>query len=398
METIYGNLNNTLSSSLDSWGDLPSQSRKKLLLLINEKLEQGDYPVYEDNCTVILFCTREAKEVRLNSDITGWTDPIPFKKLEGTAVFYLILKLEPDARIEYQLLIDNKAVCDPHNKYKSLFGLGALSELAMPLYPRHPYLNDFLYGKAGGFEELIKHILPAGALPYEHEIHVWLPPGYNSSFKYPVVYFQDGPDYIRFGYVPYVLQRLINDEKIIHLIAVFVTPPNLHQPAVPNRSTEYGMNDDYVSFFCNEAVNFIDETYSTDPEAEKRIVIGDSYGGLISFYISFKRPDVFLNAYSQSGYFSFKSDKMIRLVEDNEKKPLKLYLDIGTYERKVGADFLPAAELDFTSANRRMNSALLNKEYDFRYLEYPAGHTWGSWKQRLIHALIYFFSTKEQYQ
>ena len=103
--------------------------------------------------------------------------------------------------------------------------------------------------------------------------------------EYPTVYFHDGPDYIRFALASYSINRLITEKKIEPCIAVFVTPPNLHQPEEPNRSTEYGMNDDYVKFFCDELIPFVDSNYSTLRSAISRLIIGDSYAGLIHFIL-----------------------------------------------------------------------------------------------------------------
>lgn len=396
MSYIDRNIDVKLSDSLNSWTTLSGEKRDEILKVILASLEQKDYPVYESDTEVILFYYGSAKDVRLLSDITGWTDPIRFTQLESTGMFYLKLELESDARIEYQLIVDGNIICDPFNKFRSLNGLGALTELAMPCYNRHPYFNEYLYGKQGSFEGLIKQILPSGALSYEHEIHVFLPPEYNSKNKYPVLYFHDGPDYIRFALAPYTIERMISENKILPCIAVFVTPPNLHQPAIPNRSNEYGMNDDYVSFFCNELVPFIDSNYSTIKSPHSRLVVGDSYAGLISLYIGFRNPEVFANIYSQSGYFSFQNDSLIKLFGKENTKQLNIFMDIGTYEEKVGADFLPSSELNFITANRRMQSVLQSKGYNFLYREYHEGHTWGNWRRHLIDALIHFFSLKEK--
>src|SRR5690606_4942596 len=175
------------------------------------------------------------------------------------------------------------------------------------------------------------------------------------------------------------------------LIAVFVTPPNLHKPKIPNRMTEYGMNDNYVKFFTEELIQFIEQKFSINSLPEKRLVVGDSYGGLISTYIAFSRADIFQNVYSQSGYLSFNDDRMIQLISDSQKKQIKLYVDIGTYEKNVGAAFLPATERNFIEANRRFKNILEKKEYDFIYREYCEGHTWGNWRRHLIDALKYFF-------
>lgn len=158
--------------------------------------------------------------------------------------------------------------------------------------------------------------------------------------------------------------------------------------------TEYGMNDDYVRFFAYELVPFVDLNYSTLKNPENRLVVGDSFGGLISIYISFKYPEVFKNAYSQSGYFSFNSDKLINLIASSEKKQIRLFADVGTYERSVGASFLPVEERDFLEANRRLKKTLEEKQYDFVYKEYYEGHTWGNWRKHLIDALNYFFGVK----
>jgi len=391
---IHQNFIEGLSNSLDNWNNLSEKYRDDLLQIILSSLEHQNYPFYESDSAVILIYKGNAHSVTLLSDITGWTDPIKFKKLNDKDLFFLKLELEPDARIQYWLLVDGNAICDPSNKFKSLHGLSALSELAMPKYDRHPYHNEYLYGKEGSQDGLIKHILPAGALPYDHGVYVYLPPNYGHKNSYPTVYFHDGPDYIKYALAPYSINRLIVENKIEPCIAVFVTPPNLHQATEPNRSTEYGMNDDYVKFFCDELISFVDNNYSTIRSLDSRLIVGDSYAGLISLYIAFSRADIFANVYSQSGYFSFNNNKMIRLLKENEKKLIKLYFDIGTYEKKVGADFLPVTELDFTNANRRMRDVLLYKEYDFIYKEYHEGHTWGNWRRHLIDALIYFYGIK----
>ena len=387
-----------LSYSFANWNNLLHESKAIIVENLSTALANQDYPFYEGDSKAVLVYKGKAENVALLSDLTGWTDPIFFNPLQGTDLFYLILEIEPDARIQYLLMIDGNAIVDPANKFKSLHGLGAMSELAMPKYERHPYLNDFLYGKEGSYNGLLKHSLPPGALPYIHEVHIYLPPDYSTKLEYPTVYFHDGPDYIRFALASYSINRLIIEKKIEPCIAVFVTPPNLHQPEEPNRSTEYGMNDEYVKFFCDELVPFVDNNYSTIRSEKRRLVVGDSYAGLISFYIAYSRTDVFVNAYSQSGYFSFNDNKLLKLLDEQPAKQINLYFDIGTYEEKVGADFLPSGELDFTDANRKMREILLYKDYNFMYMEYHEGHTWGNWRRHLIDGLIYFFGNQGEHK
>ena len=103
---------------------------------------------------------------------------------------------------------------------------------------------------------------------------------------------------------------------------------------------------------------------------------------------------MFKYAYSQSGYQSCFKDQLINAFKDSPKKDIKLYVDSGTYERNVGASFLPADETDFLEANRRLKKVLEEKGYEFVYHEYPQGHTWGNWRRHLIDGLQYFFGKK----
>ncbi len=366
-------------------------------ILVNEfisEVRNKEYPLYENDSTVILLYQGDVKSVTVLGDMGDWVNKFYMQQIEKTDLFYYRANYEPDARLEYWLLIDENQypIIDPLNKFIVRNGLGEISELAMPKYKRHPLFDHYIHGEIGQFENLEEIILTSNFLNYDHVIHVYLPPGYQESDKkYPVVYFQDGKDYIEFAVVPYILDSMIKDKLIDPVIAVFVTPPNLHQPKVPNRSTEYGLNDEYVSFFVSELVPLVDSKFRTIDEPDARLVVGDSYGGLISLYIGFSNSDSFEKVYSQSGYHSFNNDKIIKLINDSEKKTIKIYLDCGIYEKQVGAAFLPESERNFLEGNRRLKKALEEKGYDFNYYEYPEGHTWGNWRRHFIDAIEYFF-------
>ncbi len=385
---------NNLLRQLDLSSD--SSVRQKLVDNFIEAIK-NDYPVYESETDVVLLYKGNADRVVIIGDMTEWARTAELNKIDGTDLHYIHFKLEPDACLEYWYLVDDNQnpVVDPLNPNIIYNGLGDISELAMPGYSRHSYFDNFCRGQRGGYDSLIELEVPPGKLPYTHQVHVYLPPDYNGSGKnYPAIYFQDGRDYIEFAVVPYLLNRMIDEGKIKPGIAVFVTPTNLHLPEVPNRMTEYGLNDDYAHFFVNELTNFIERQFRIVRESGSRLVIGDSYGGLISTYIGFKHPEIFGNVYSQSGYHCFQKDRMIRLFKEGLRRQVKLFIDCGTYEHEVGSTFLPEGERDFINANRRLREALSEKKYDFVYREYHEGHTWGNWRRHLIDALVYFWGKK----
>lgn len=363
---------------------------------VNEFLgcvKTGKYPLFINDSTYVILYQGKEDTVGVTGDMSNWKDIIPMEKFSGTDLHFLKAGAEADARFEYWIMFGKNSfpALDQFNPYKGLSGFGQVSELAMPQYKRHEYFDKYVSGEKGSTEGINVHTVESKSLGYEHTVHVYLPAGYDNKKSYPAVYFQDGIDYLEFAQVKNILDCLIKENKIVPLIAVFVTPPNRLKAGMPNRMTEYGMNDGYVKFFTDELVPFIDSNYSTIKNPGMRLVAGDSFGGLISAYIPFSRPDVFALGYSQSGYQSFQNDRLIKLYAAENKKPLKLYVDTGLYERSVGLSFLPKEETDFLLANRRLKKVLEDKGYNFVYREYPEGHTWGNWKRHMIDALIYFF-------
>jgi enterochelin esterase-like enzyme len=352
------------------------------------------YPILEDDSTALLLYRGNRRSVRLIGDMTDWVDTMPFEKIEGTDLWFARVRCEPDARLEYVLTLDEDptGVTDPLNRF-GVRGFVLNSEIAMPRYRRREVFEPYLDGQEGGLELVSESQLPSGALPYAHTVHVYLPPAYDaSSARVPVVYFHDGHAYIAAGVAPHVLDRLIRDGNIPPLIGIFVTPPNANVPEVPNRMTEYGMNDDYISFVCDELVPWADASFRTEAAPSRRLVVGASYGGLIAVTIALRRPGVFGLAYSQSGYLSFRDDALIKECLAAPELPGKFYADCGTYERRVARGIVPDNEGDFLEANRRFRDMMKTRKADLIYREYPEGHAWGNWRAHLIDALEYYFA------
>ena len=360
--------------------------------LVDEFVKNTAYPMFENDTTAVLLFRGDVASVHLLGDMTDWFGKQPFTRVAGTDLWYHRGTYEADARLEYLLQVgDDAPAVDPLN-LDAVHGFVLNSELAMPQYPRRPVFDEYRNGKTGGFERLSTHLLPPGILPWAHDVHVYLPPEYATSERtFPAVYFQDGRAYIEYGVAAEVVHRQILEKHIEPVIAVFVTPPNLHLPAEPNRTTEYGMNDAYVHFFCNELVSWVDRHYRTLNRPEGRLVVGDSYGGLISLYIALQRPEMFGLAYSQSGYLSFQNDRLLREVGNAKGITARLFVDIGTYERRVGRGIVPDPEGDFLEANRRFRDVVRLYGADLEYREYHEGHTWGNWRAHLHDALTYFF-------
>ena len=387
-----------LSKLEDSLASATDQRTKTQLLdQFWDRVLANGTPIVENDSTVTFVYRGPGERVRVSGDMTHWGGEISLERVQDTDLFAKRVTLPSDARIEYLLLVDNNFPGpDPNNPYKVLNGLGGHSELAMPAYDYHPELVHTRDGSYGGYDRVTQHMIPPGIMGYEKEIHVYTPPGYDAEeADYPSVYIMDGRDYIEYGHIPAVLDGLIEQRVIEPLIAVFVAPPNRHQPAEPNRTTEYGLNPDYPTWMADELVPFVEAEYRVRQTPTQRMVVGDSYAGLVSVYIPFERPDVFGIGYSQSGYVSLNKDALIKRYAEESLRPIRLYVDVGIYEETVGKGWLPDDEIDFTAGNRRFRKVLESRGYDFQYREYAEGHTWGNWRRHLIDGLIHFFPTKQ---
>jgi enterochelin esterase family protein len=363
---------------------------------IDRFMKTLQYPVLEDETTAVLLYQGPERGVMLIGDMTDWVETVPMLNIPGTDLFFYRGKFETDARLEYALQPEGQPgpAADPLNPY-GVQGFFIYSELAMPGYVRNPIFDPWRDGRKAGYDRVRKEIVPRGALPYPHDIHIYLPPGYEAATQtFPVVYFNDGSAYIENGAAPAVFDALIQSGRIEPMIGVFVTPPNVGEPKTPNRITEYGMNDDYVRFFSDELVPFIDGRLRTRRSPSARLIVGASYGGLISAYIGFVRTDVFGLAYSQSGYMSFQNDRLMREMEAKGSAGARLYVDIGTYERRVARGIVIDTEGDFLLANRRCHETLRRLGADAVYREYHEGHTWGNWRAHLLDALEHFFGKR----
>ncbi len=103
---------------------------------------------------------------------------------------------------------------------------------------------------------------------------------------------------------------------------------------------------------------------------------GFSAGGLITTQICYNRPDAFgLSAPMSPSYWNAVLDSVL----NGPKKPVKFYLDWGTYESSIR----PGAS--------SMRDHLVAEGYDIEWREWHEGHSWGSWRAHLDIALEYFF-------
>ena len=234
-------------------------------------------------------------------------------------------------------------------------------------------------------------------LNYKRDIIVLLPDSYNENRKkrYPVLYMHDGQNIadpatsftkVAWG-VDKTTKKLAKEGTIPEVIVVGIGNS-------PDRVQEYSNNvlgKAYMTFIIKELKPFIDSTYRTLPDRENTAVMGSSMGGLISFYLVWRHPQVFSKAGCLSTWFVADKDIPYDLVQSDlsPMKNIKIYLDHGDKGMEEAA----------VESNIRMRDLLISKGYTlgkdlYYFYDQGAPHHESAWSARLDKPLTFLFGSE----
>jgi len=327
----------------------------------------------------------DAKNVQITGDFSGWkpygsfNEPKPPpERSKFNKSRYISLEFKPTARVEYKLIVDGKWITDPLNPNKIDNGLGGENSFfTMPDYkPTEWDKGSEMTGKL--------EILDVNSKVWNEprKIQVYVPQvqgNVRQSLKvanpmYPVLYIQDGSDYMNRAKAIQIQENLVKARKVSPFIMVFLDPKD--------RNKEYWANDNYAKFLATEVVPVIDAKYRTYPYPEFRGVMGASLGGVTSIWTAMKYPEVFGRVGGQSSSFWIDDGRVVKEMEklDFLKTKLKFYLDDGTLEGSADSETVV--------------KILRDNHYDVVYYKAEAGHNWTAWRDRLPNAFIALFGIK----
>lgn len=329
------------------------------------------FPYIENDAANFIY-RGSVTAAEVSGDFTGW-GTIAMNNLSGTNFYYYSRTFETNARIDYKFVTNGSNwILDPRNPNICTGGYGPNSELAMPGYIQPWEIINFPFVANG---QIDTHNFYSYNVNANYAVKVYLPPGYNASYQYPSVYFQDGYEYIDLAKAANVLDNLIDSSLIEPVIGVFVKPNN--------RNEEYAFTkrNSYRLFFVNELVPFIDSIYSTKNDPSQRLVLGDSYGGNISALISYNHPEVFGNCGLHSAAFQPNGYEAYGLIVNGPVKNIKWVSVWGTYEGL------------FTNL-RVFTDSMIAKGYDYQWTELPEGHSWGLWRANIDFILTRVFPSQ----
>src|SRR4029079_13104935 len=152
------------------------------------------------------------------------------------------MAVEPDARLDYQFAVDGKYRPDPLNERGIVSGAAAspcgdgenAPVLLVPRYRLAPATvprADVAHGQMIVVDE-------PWATP---KVTIYLPAGFDSNRRYPVVYTADGRQWREFINLPAILDKLIAGGSIEPLIAVMID-------SAADRGEWYQLNSAYAAY------------------------------------------------------------------------------------------------------------------------------------------------------
>lgn len=309
------------------------------------------------------------RQVELAGELTGWSSKRLKLRRTSDHLFSLAVRLPLDGRLEYKFVVDGDWILDPWNPQQVVNGLGGMnSVLEMPGYQHDTHQLQIRDSAPRRLDSLLIH---GQALPGARQIQIYSPANMDTTQRYPVLFFQDGTDYIERARLPQLLDHLIAHGEIPAVIAVCIQPLQRH--------TEYMLNPAYGQLLYHEILPLIKARYPISSRPQERILVGSSLGGLISSFVACQYRDGFGQVLGQSSSFQYAGEKLSAQL--SRRRDLRFYLSAGRFEGLL-------------QANRNLVSSLAQTGYDYKYREYNAGHNWTHWSNGLSEGLIYLLGKK----
>ncbi|KEO81976.1 alpha/beta hydrolase [Tumebacillus flagellatus] len=218
----------------------------------------------------------------------------------------------------------------------------------------------------------------------EREVNVYLPHNYSPLYKYPVLYINDGSDYMMMGRMISLLNERFQDRLAGRFLVVFV--PVDKSLRTDEYHPEGARHEAYVRFFADELVPAIEERFAAFPMGPARGIMGSSLGATAALHTVLQYPKKFHYLALQSGAFK---DQTFREVEGRrDLATVPVYQVVGLQEEHFQSS--NGRVINILDLNRRMRDLLQAQGVDVDYAEYDRDHTWGFWQEDLPRALDHF--------
>ncbi|MCP4653874.1 MAG: PQQ-binding-like beta-propeller repeat protein, partial [bacterium] len=319
-----------------------------------------EFPILEGDDLVHFVFRGEVEDLMLVGSMLALDEELPMHRVEGTDFYFRSLRLKPGAYFPYAFAVFDEQRLDPLNprrpdipgQKRSVFTTRGWQE------PRHLREPE---GERGRFETLP---WKSEILDNEREVRVYLPPGYDDGEeRYPLLVVHNGGRYLEHGKFDHTLDNLVG-KSVAPLVVAFLSRGGY---------AEFGSQAaEYSQAVAEELVPLLDDRYRTVARPEARAMMGTFNAAAISIFAALKRPDLFGRVAVQSLLLGELEDEIVALIEEGEKRDLRVYVEWSLYDLKAQEEPI----FDARGDSRRLVSLLEKRGYQPTAREIVQGIGW----------------------
>lgn len=351
---------------------------------IDRFLARNSVPIVEGpRCTFVY--RGDADEVAVIHRTVGLPERIPLRRLPDTDLWYVVVELPEQSRIEYQLEVargdDRWRTNDPLNPRLAHSPVGSSSVCYAHGYEVPEWTQPDPDSRSGTLHDFV---VRSRALRRDCAVQVYLPARFTPTGRYPLLVVHDGRDYLEYAAAKTVLDNLIHRLDVAEIVVAFTNPGD--------RLVEYANSAAHARFVTTELVPQLEGELPVAGR-EGRCLMGSSFGAVAALSTAYRYPDAFGSLLLQSGSFVFTDigsdhgggpvfDPVVKFVNRYRAKPRhvadRLFVSCGVYEPLI-------------VRNRSMVPTFEAAGMTVRYVEARDGHSWENWRDRLREGLSWIF-------
>lgn len=343
------------------------------------------FPLVEGNSVTFVF-RGPADAVYLQHWIFGLPQAVPFQRIEGSDLWFLVQEIPARSRVEYKLEVQlgdvSRLIRDPLNPHLAQDPFGANSVCQGAGYEVPEWVNPDPEARPGRIEPIAVSAVAFGEA--ERQVRVYLPANFRETRRYPLLIVHDGADYLRFSALRTVLDNLIHRAEVASLVVALIDSPA--------RLREYGADPRHSDWLVGELLPALEQRYPLRASAASRGLMGASFGGVAAFSTAVRYPDAFGRLLLQSSSFAFTD------IGPSQRGPA--FEPVVAFMNGWRGDPRAVAERIFVSCgvyesliyeNRSLIPMLERTGMTVRYVESNDGHNWENWRDRLREGLSWLF-------
>jgi hypothetical protein len=169
-----------------------------------------------------------------------------------------------------------------------------------------------------------------------YKINVGLPTNYDPNLKYSTIYVLDGePD---FAFVTNQCKEMSNEKSLQNVIVVGIGYGNDRSlDYTPTKANEGGGGGkQFMEFIKNELIPKMEQEYAVDTSRSGRVILGHSFGGLLSAYAFTNYNSVFGNYIILSPSIWYDNEVLLQFEQDsrpiNKDQKQLVFMGLGQLE------------------------------------------------------------------